>query len=374
MCTRSLPALKASRGPCLEGFLLGLQPGTVEHGSTSQRGPGVGLQKHSQTLLGGSPEGPIDASLGSQALVQAVPGCSLGQAAPTPSSAPSSAPTGAGFGVRPWSNTGFGGAARAQCVRRRGRQREHPQVPTAAGGTQQSLPQLLTAPQVPPPPALAHGSSEVSGGTRSPAISPWPPGTSPPAQSRAHLPSTAAAGRRVDPGSAWLSSPSLAPTAPLVPQEPESARGKPQVCLQITRLKDILIAESFYSSAAFRAFTVPPCPSSGFEPLKALPRKRLTGEGAPRMLRSPLGPGISLAASGQERNGGVPAPPQHGAGVGCRGVVQGCPASRSSRRHPSSAWQCLPWVRACWHQGTGGYGWHERGEKGWSERWGQGVP
>lgn len=64
----------------------------------------------------------------------------------------STAPTGASFGVRPWSSTGFGGAARTQCVQCRGWQREHPWVPIAAGGTQQP-PSSSPWPQVPPSPA-----------------------------------------------------------------------------------------------------------------------------------------------------------------------------------------------------------------------------
>lgn len=74
MCTRRLPALKASRGPCLERFLSGLPPGTAQHGTTARPGAGVGLPKHGWVLLSPSVPmlGAVDASLGPQALIRAV--------------------------------------------------------------------------------------------------------------------------------------------------------------------------------------------------------------------------------------------------------------------------------------------------------------
>lgn len=145
------------------------------------------------------------------------------------------------------------------------------------------------------------------------------------------------------------------------------------MCLQITRLKDILTAKPFDPSSAFQAFVMRPCPSSGFEPLKELPHKRLTGEGA----RGCSGPRSALASLQQPLAGretvGSPSspPPQHGAGMGCWSTGQGCPASRSSQRHPGSA-SCESGLVGT--GGLGGHGWHERGEKGWSKAWGQGVP
>lgn len=102
------------------------------------------------------------------------------------------------------------------------------------------------------------------------------------------------------------------------------------------------------------------------------PRRGRCPEDAPVPAR-PRHPSGSLRP-GEEQGVSIQ-PLQHGAGVGCWGVGQGCPVSGSSRRHPGSARQCLPRVRACWHQGTRGTRLaRERGEKGRSKGWGRGVP
>ena len=94
------------------------------------------------------------------------------------------------------------------------------------------------------------------------------------------------------------------------------------------------------------------------------------------MLRSPLSPGIPPAASGWERNSGVSIqpPPQHGAGMGSWSTGQGCQRAEAPRdilAVPSGA-SCGSGLAGT--RGLGGHGWHERGEKGWSKGWGQGVP
>ena len=57
MCTRRLPALKASQGPCLEGLLSGLQPGTVEHSSTARHGTAGGRSGAAEARPGAA--GPL---------------------------------------------------------------------------------------------------------------------------------------------------------------------------------------------------------------------------------------------------------------------------------------------------------------------------
>lgn len=103
------------------------------------------------------------------------------------------------------------------------------------------------------------------------------------------------------------------------------------MCLQITRLKDILTAKPFDPSSAFQAFVMRPCPSSGFEPLKELPHKRLTGEGA----RGCSGPRSALASlqqplAGRETVGSPSSPlPPPSMGLAWGAAAQGRGAQRA---------------------------------------------
>lgn len=110
-----------------------------------------------------------------------------------------------------------------------------------------------------------------------------------------------------------------------------------------------------------------PCPSSGFEPLKELPRKRLSGEGA----RGCSGPRSALASLQQplavrETVGSPSSPPP---AWGWRGMLEHRAGVPSERKLPETSQRCLLRVRACWHQGTGG----TRLARAWGEGLEQGM-
>lgn len=152
MCTRRLPALKASRGPCLERFLSGLPPGTAQHGSTAQPGAGVGLPKHGWVLL--SPSCPCWGLW----MPAWDPGHSSGRCCDAPwgrlgpsGVTLSSAPAGASFGVRPRSSTGFGSPCPVRAVSGAAARAS---LGAHCGWGDPATPlQLSMAPQVPPSPA-----------------------------------------------------------------------------------------------------------------------------------------------------------------------------------------------------------------------------